>query len=29
MTTTINGNLNDKLKYFQTILTKKCEEIIA
>ena len=29
MTTTINDNLNDKLKDFQTTLIKTCEEIIA
>ena len=29
MTTTINDNLNDKLKDFQTVLIKTCEEMIA
>ena len=29
ITTTINDNLNDKLKYFQTVLIKTCEEMIA
>ena len=29
MTTTINENFNEKLKYFQTTLIKTCEEMIA
>ena len=29
ITTTINDNLNDKIKYFQTVLIKTCEEMIA
>ena len=29
MTTSINDNLNDKLKDFQTVLIKTCEEMIA